>query len=191
MFCSVARLLLGLAQVRADLALQRVRGVAQDRDDLALGVEPLVIVIAGGAIGDAVAGEDHRRRERHIGEAGVRAGDEVLAPFERRDSRAAGEREGAVIGLLERDERDRLEPASLGCARLQPRGEHLRGDILLGDRQLGRTGVAAAHRVRGEEGDMRLERGLGRSEVLCERRRGEEEGEEDQGLAHACLDSPP
>ncbi|KIU01380.1 hypothetical protein QU38_01930, partial [Staphylococcus aureus] len=149
-------------------------------------VEALILALA------AIAGEDHRPRQRDLRIGRDAAGKIVLAPFHHCLDRAPPEHQAAMIGGPIGNQRHRLEPAAIRAGGLEARGEHLGRDILLGDRQFGGAGVAALHRIGSEELDMRLQRRGARAEILGEGGNGGEQRRREQQVAlHAHLAPAP
>ncbi len=139
---------------RLGLAAEGGGKVRQEQDDLALDVEPGVVVPAVLRGGDAVAGED----EPAADSARARAADrrEVAAPAGEIDATLRPD-DLEAEGLLEVRpalERDFLEPGAVVAARLEAGLLHLGGHVLGGPAVFGRAGLAALELVRGEEGDV-------------------------------------
>jgi hypothetical protein len=141
--------------VRTFLARQPLGEATQGNDDLALHVQPAIIVQPESLVLDAIPGEHERRGDIELQLVGIhpdhhlgRMCPSVLA------SRPA-DRDGAALraalGLLEID---LLKPA-VAAAGLQAISLELRGDVARGYFVAASTGLAAFQQVVGQEGYVR------------------------------------
>ena len=134
-------------------------GAAEERDDLALHVDALVIVAA--EAGDAIADEHNRRGQLEGGLVRIARGQIILLEHESDGLAAlAGERHAALVRGLVADQRHLLEIRAFVAGGPQALLVELRCDVLRGDIVFGAARLTAAHLVRGEEHDVALERRL-------------------------------
>ncbi len=158
---------LAAGEMRPDIARQALRHPVQGNRNLALEVEPPIIVEAVARVADAIADEDESGRQlaNLLGHAGADGG--VLGSVERHrpSSDRHGQRRLLLVGGAA--ERHLLEPGALVPCRLQPDRPELRCDIVGRDEIAFGAGIPPFEMVGRQEldvgahpaGDVLLDRG--------------------------------
>ena len=156
--------------MRAFLAWQTFGIATQGDDDLALHIQPGIVVEPEALIFQAIADEDQRRAHVQSGFGGIHADQHVAGMGEALVAgRAAdGERRGGLcpFRLLEGDALEPASSLSIGVAGgLEAQAIKLAGDIAGGDLMPLTAGIAALEQIVGQEFDMGAHRGRGEDRI--------------------------